>query len=135
MPGTVLKVGQVFHLQCVACNPPKPKFHVLARIDPTPTFFLINSHPTPFQQARPHLMSSMFQVTPSELTFLTHDSWLDCTILMGGHTAQALETHVLKNSRDYLGRLPVAQRRIVRAIVGASKLLPRGDITAMMALW
>ena len=135
MPGTVLKVGQVFHLHCVACRPPKPKFHVLARIEPVPTFFLINSHPTAYQLARPHLMSSILKVMPTELTFLSHESWLDCTMVMSGYTAQDLETHVLNGNREYLGRMPAAQRRIVRAIINASKLLPRADKAAMLALW
>lgn len=135
MPGTVLKVGQVFHITCVACNPQKPKFHVLARIEPSPAFFLINSNPTAYQLAREHLMSSIIQVTPAQLAFLTHDSWLDCTQTMGGHSAETLESLVLKKSRDFKGRLEQAQRRAVRAIIGESKLLSRADKAAMLALW
>lgn len=130
-----LQVGQVFHLWCNACNPPWNKFHVLASVSPGPWFFLINSNPTAFQKARPHLMSSLLELTPADLQFLTHDSWLDCTMLMGGYTAQALETIVQSASKEYLGRLPIGKRRAVRAIVEASRVLSNSDKAHLLAHW
>lgn len=130
-----LQVGQVFHLWCSACNPQKNKFHVLACISPGPWFFLINSNPTNFQRARPHLMASMLELDADDLQCLTHNSWLDCTALMGGHSAQNLETMVQSSSKDYLGRLSTTRRRAVRAIVENSRVLTKADKQHLLAVW
>lgn len=131
----VLQVGQVFHLWCNACTPPWNKFHVLASVSPGPWFFLINSSPTNFQKSRPHLLASMLEVTSADLQCLTHDSWLDCTALMGGYSAQTLETLVQTSAKEYRGRLPTAKRRAVRAVVENSRVLTKSDKRHLLALW
>lgn len=80
-------------------------------------------------------MASMLEVTHADLQCLTHDSWLDCTMLIGGYSAQVLETMVQAASRDYLGRLPVASRRAVRAVVEASRVLSTSDKGHLLASW
>lgn len=130
-----LQVGQVFHLWCGACNPQKNKFHVLACVSPGPWFFLINSSPTNFQRSRPDQMASMLELSTGDLQCLSHDSWLDCTMLMGGYSAQALETMIQSGSSDYIGRLPTSKRRIVRAIVENSRVLTKADKVHLLAVW
>lgn len=130
-----LQVGQVFHLWCNTCTPQKNKFHVLACVSPGPWFFLINSSPTNYQEARPHLMASMLELASADLQCLTHDSWLDCTMLMGGYSAQELETMVQSSSKEYLGRLPIIRRRAVRAIVENSRVLTTSEKKHLLILW
>lgn len=130
-----LQVGQVFHLWCRACTPQKNKFYVLACVSPGPWFFLINSSPTSFQQARPHLMASMLELAAGDLQCLKHDSWLDCTMVMGGYSAQALETIVQSSSKEYLGRLSTPKRRAVRAVVEHSRVLTKTEKVHLLAVW
>jgi hypothetical protein len=130
-----LKVGQVFHLWCNACRPPWNKFHVLASISPGPWFFLINSAPTAFQLARAHLMSSMIELQASDVNFLNADSWLDCSQLLGGHSAQLLEDLVKGASSDYLGRLETHHRRAIRAVIAQSRVLSKTDKQHLLAAW
>lgn len=130
-----LKAGQVFHLWCRACNPQKNKFFVLASINPGPWFFLINSDPTEFQKKRPHLMASLLSIEVAAARFLHHDSWLDCTQLMGGHSAQDLETLLVAQSNDYKGRLGAGIRRRVRAIIAQSTVLTQFEKTSLLLVW
>lgn len=43
MSGVQVAVGDVFYLHCGLCNPPKPKFFVVAQVVPVLRMFLINS--------------------------------------------------------------------------------------------
>jgi hypothetical protein len=130
-----LQVGQVFHLWCNVCTPPWHKFHVLASISPGPWFFLINSSPTVFQSSRPHLMSSMVELKEESVSFLRHDSWLDCTQMLGGQTAQFLEDLVDGKSSDYLGRLDANYRRAIRSVIEHSKVISTSDKQHLLAAW
>jgi hypothetical protein len=130
-----LKIGQVFHLWCSACNPQKYKFFVLASINPGPWFFLINSEPTEFQKSRAHLLASMVELTEKDVSFLSHDSWLDCTGLMGGHSAESLETMLESGAKEFLGRLDSDTRRHIRAVVSGSKVLTGNEKEHLLRVW
>lgn len=131
----IFQAGQVFHLWCHFCNPQKNKYFVLAVVEPVPRFFLINSAVNAFQAKRPHLLASILPLKSSACRFLHHNSFLDCTALIGGYTAQQLEDKVTADPRVFVGRLDVNTRRAARAIIAQTKLLPITDKTSLLALW
>lgn len=129
------KSGQVFHLWCRFCNPQKYKYFVVASIDPGPWFFLINSEPTEFQKKRPRLMSSLVALPAHSNTFLSHDSWLDCTELLGGYSGEDIENLLQQDPRVLLGRLAANSRRAVRAVISASPLLAEAKKKVLLTIW
>lgn len=129
------QVGQVYHLWCRACNPPKWKLHVLASIEPIPRFFLINSEPSAFQVKRAHLMASILELSGDSCGFLAHDSVLDCNELLGGYTAQELEDAANARPSAGRGRLDTSIRRAVRAIIANSRVLSQADKAMLLQLW
>jgi len=80
-------------------------------------------------------MSSLLELESASITFLQYDSWLDCTQLMGGHSAQDLETILVSQSQDFKGRLDANVRRKVRAIVTQSAILSELEKAQLLALW
>lgn len=131
----VFQAGQVFYLWCRFCNPQKNKYFVLAVVEPVPRFFLINSALNAFQEKRPHVLASILPIKRSACRFLHHDSYLDCTALAGGYTAQQLEDKVTADPGVFMGRLDVNTRRAVRAVITQNKLLTTAEKTSLLAIW
>jgi len=129
------QAGDVFHIWCAHCVPPKWKYHVIASVQPRLRYFLINSRPAAFQRGNPALMAHQVDLREVDYRFLGHDSVLDCSQLGGGPTASELEDILLKDPRAHLGRIEVSTRRVVRHIVQHSDLLASKEIAAVLAIW
>lgn len=80
-------------------------------------------------------MASMLELRSQDVAFLKTNSWLDCTQMLGGHSAQILEDLVRNNSNDYCGRLDAHYRRAVRSIVENSRVLARSDKQHLLTAW
>lgn len=130
-----LLAGQVFRLNCTFCNPQKLKYFVIASRDPRLLFFLINSEPTAFQQARPRLMASILELESGSNAFLLHDSFLDCTETVGGYTAQEVEDLFNADQSVLVGRIDLKTRRAVRAVVESSALIAKREKPGILAIW
>lgn len=77
----LLVPGRIIRLFCGFTKPPKEKYVVLLTKNPFLLGFLINSHPTDFQQNRQHLLDELIKLTASDYSFLSHTCYLDCTTL------------------------------------------------------
>lgn len=75
----LLVPGRIIRLFCSFTKPPKEKYVVLLTKSPFLVGFLINSHPTDFQQNRQHLLDELIKLTAREYSFLSHTCYLDCT--------------------------------------------------------
>jgi len=84
----MLATGHVYFLHAQAFNPPKSKYLVLAYLssEDRARFFVVNSRRTPLQKSQPDLRAHLISLPNGTHDFLTHDSWLDCSELIGGWT-------------------------------------------------
>lgn len=130
-----LQVGQVLHLWCAACRPPKFKFFIVALIVPRVRYFLINSNASPLQAITPELASGLVQLRQNEHAFLHHDSLMDCTQLMGGPTASDLEDLYQKSPDILKGNIAIGARRAGRHVIQSSALLSQAEISALLSIW
>lgn len=72
-----LMPGKVLHLYIP--NFGKNKFVLILNTQPLIGVFFINSRIAPFISNRPELLSGQVEVLKSDLPFLDHDSWIDCS--------------------------------------------------------
>lgn len=137
MTGTVFLAnpGEAYHLWCHVCAERKYKFFVVAYGDDRLRFFLINSNPAAFQRDNPELMSHQVPLLASQHGFLTHDSFLDCSQILGGYTTADLATKFGEDRRVYLGQIAEAPRQQVRVVVEQSRVLTRRDKESVLACW
>lgn len=76
-----IRLWGVYHVQnCVHSVPPKNKFVVIACFDPKPYGFFVNSIVNPFWHKQ-NLVVCHAEIKQSEHGFLTHDSFVDCTVI------------------------------------------------------
>lgn len=73
-----LKPGQVIYLNCAFTNPPKPKYLVLACIEPKLLCFLINTEIHSYIKKRPDLLQCQISISQAAHSFLDYDSFIDC---------------------------------------------------------
>lgn len=130
---TAISCGMVFRLMCMACKPQKLKYFVLVAKAPKPRFFLINSAVTDFQQQRAHLLAGIIGMPASANSFLSHDSYLDCTQALGGYTLSDLETEIQDDPTVLMGAIDRTTRANARRVVGDSALLSQSEIDAIHA--
>jgi len=73
---TDYQIGDILHFyNHVAC---KPKYHLLACLDPEPILLIINSEPSPFAQKNPKLLACHLEIKTADHSFLHHDSVVSC---------------------------------------------------------
>lgn len=71
--------GRVLHLHCSFTSPPKHKFVILVSMTPEPLVFLINSEISEWLEQRPDLRDCQVLIHCAEHSYLSYDSYLDCT--------------------------------------------------------
>lgn len=133
--GVTISAGDVYHLWCNVCTPQKYKFFVVAYTEPKIRYFLINSKPTEFQLARPHLMESMVVLPASAHSFLKYDSYMNCTEVLGGATREEVQQACSTDPRAYLGRIAEPQKQVVKQLMVNSRLLTGKEKQAILAAW
>lgn len=124
-----------YHLWCRFCAQQKYKFFVVAYTNPRMRFFLINSEPAPFQRNNPVQMAHQVLLKAADHNFLTYDSYLDCSQLLGGFTSQELEEQHALNPAILLGQIAPSARLAVKAVVTNSTLLTQRDQREFLACW
>lgn len=71
--------GQIFYLFCEFTRPrPKPKFIVLACVNPRPLVLLINTNKSEMIRSDPDLESTQVCIRAADYSFLSYDSYIDC---------------------------------------------------------
>ena len=130
--------GNVYHLLVKSFDPPKPKLLVLAYIAPDGRgrFFVINSERTEFQKTRDENKRHVLSLPhDGSHDFLAHDSWLDCSELIGGWTAAELEDQITKEPECEVGRLMPKMLKVVRGLVTNSRLISERDKQMILQQW
>lgn len=120
-----LKPGQVIYLNCTFTNPPKPKYVVLACIEPKLLCFLINKRIHPFIEKKPHLKQSQILIPRDSHSFLDYDSFIDCKEVKE-LSLDDVKTQVLSD----MGRIKEeisaeVKSTIIKTISASSTITPR----------
>lgn len=84
-----MEVGRVYHVHCNVMVPAKEKFLICVACNTPPPnvferllFAVVNSEVHRFIQNRPELLAAQVPVSPRSLSFLAHDSFIDCSDLI-----------------------------------------------------
>lgn len=134
MGAAEIAVGDVFHLRCNLCNPPKNKFFVVALHDPL-KMFLINSDATDFQKSSPAIMAAQARIFASEHTFLEYDSLIGCDHLTHEYRLDQLRDLVLRNPTIRIGHLSDRAKEAVGQALKGNELIPRKYLRALGPCW
>jgi hypothetical protein len=100
-----LTAGRVLYLWCRFTRPPKEKLVVLACPADRPPLLLINSRIHPLKSRRPATASCQVPLLASEYSFLTHDSFVDCSDVIDELGMDEIETQLIADTgriRDVL---------------------------------
>lgn len=133
----MLATGHIYFLQVRVFNPPKSKYLALAYLSPEDKvrFFVVNSKRTPLQKRQAELRLHLISLPKGTHNFLGHDSWLDCSELIGGWTGAELRTKIDKDPSIYICKLNPNILAQVRKVVSDSRILSARDKALIMAQW
>lgn len=134
MAATLIANGDVFHLRCKLCNPPKNKFFVVALVDPL-KLFLINSDATDFQKGVPAIMATQAQIFVSEHAFLKYDSLISCDQVSHEYSRDQLQDLIMRDATIRLGHLSDRAKEAVGRALKGNEMLPRKYLNALALCW
>lgn len=101
--------------ECRHTTPPKPKYVVIACLNPNPYGFLINSEISQFIKARPTLLSSQVAIAAKRYGFLDHDSYINCAQIF---SFRGGELHSIQDVQNN------TRRAIERVVAGSTLIEP-----------
>lgn len=120
-----LKPGQVIYLNCTFTNPPKPKYLILACIEPKLLCFPINTEIHPYIKKRPHLLQCQISISQNLHSFLDHDSFIDCKEVIE-LSLDDVKTQILADMGRIKGKISTeVKSAIIRTILSSSMITPR----------
>jgi len=103
--------GMILRLFCPFTSPPKYKFILLLSMNPEPVFFIINTKPNRFVLRK--FPDQQIPVIQRDYTFLTHDSYIECSTPRSDFTAEDMRAKVLADVGRIKGMLTEADRAAV----------------------
>ncbi|MFT4197500.1 MAG: hypothetical protein QM601_06250 [Pseudoxanthomonas sp.] len=129
-----IELGDVFYLRCTLCNPPKPKFFVVAQVTPL-RMFLINSDLTDWAKGQQdHVVASPL-IQQCQHSFLTYDSYLSCTEVSHEYNLEQLQQKVSQDPSIKRGSLHADARKAVFQALKANVLIARKYLGPIRELW
>lgn len=132
--GQEIDVGDVFFLRCNLCNPPKPKFFVVAQVSPL-RMFLINSKLTEWAKQRPEHINASPVITQKQHAFLQYDSYLCCTAVSHEYSFDILIQMLSEDGSIKRGSLHKDARRLVYQALHDNRLIERKYLRPIRELW
>lgn len=133
MPGVGL--GDVLYLQCNLCDPPKPKFFVVAQADPL-RLLLINSEINRFVWAKPRSRALHLLLRQADHSdFLVHDSYLACDHLSHEYSAERVAEILRDNPAAARGRLHDSVRPKLAVAFRDNHLIQGKYLRELRPLW
>lgn len=130
-----IALGSVFYLRCTLCNPPKPKFFVVAQVDPL-RMFLINSEMSGFAMSKAeHVAANARILVADHSSFLKHDSFVACDHLSHEYSREKLLQEVERNPSIAVGCLHTRAIEAVAEALRGNDLLPRKYLRDLLPLW
>ena len=130
----VIAIGDVFHLRCKNCNPPKPKFFVVVQSEPL-RMILINSSRTDYQEQRADHVAVIPVIRQHGHPFLSHDSYLGCNELTHEYNHAELAAMVNAKPAIRLGALDASARESVAGAFRHNELVPRKYLRDLRQIW
>jgi hypothetical protein len=101
-----------------------------------PRYFIINSAIPAFQAADPDLAAHQVPLLQSEHpSFLRHDSFLDCSEMLGGIAGSELEDLHDADPRIHCGDVSTNARRRIRHVISESILLTEREKGLLLGVW
>jgi hypothetical protein len=117
-----LTPGRVLYLHCGFTRPaPKDKYLLLASYDTPPLLFVINSGISRYIQSKPHLLSCQVPLKVSDYSFLSHDSYVDCSEVINCIDKGELEDQLLASTERIKGEVDQATKSMIVKVVGGAK--------------
>ena len=98
-----LKAGCLLHIFCDFTRPPKNKFIVIVHIDFKENLllcFLVNSEKNSFIESKPELKNSQVELNKNGYSFLTCDSYLNCSEVIDDIDIDEVVDHLMKKPKD-----------------------------------
>lgn len=131
-----LRPGTVLYLHCEFTLPqPKDKFVLLASLGTPPLLFVVNSAINQYIQSRPHLLSCQVVLQASEYSFLSQDSYLNCSEVITGVPEESIRGQLMSDTGRLKGDLSQAtKQRIVEVVCRARTISPRHKKRILRAL-
>ncbi len=128
-------IGDVFYLKCNLCNPPKPKYFVVANVQPL-RMFIINTHRTDYAEVRPRMVDASPEIHVADNPFLDHDSVVGCDCRPSHeYSYEALAQMVANDGSIYRGHLHVNSKLAIVTALANNHLMPQKYIKEMLPLW
>lgn len=130
-----IELGDVFHLRCTLCNPPKPKFFVVAQVEPL-RMFLINSKLTHFVASSPHRTAAHARIFAAEhVGFLKHDSYVACDAVSHEYSLEQLQQLMANDSSIHRGTLSIQARSAVAIALANCRTMARKYLNELRPFW
>lgn len=129
-----IAIGDVFLLRCNTCREPKPKFFVVALLEPF-RCFLINSAPTAFQASRPEQMLALAPILANQHPFLSYNSYVGCNELFAEYSQADIEAAEASDPSVRLGSLHPHARAAVAAALTGNRFLPKLYLAKLQNSW
>ena len=130
-----LNPGKILYLDAAFTDPPKPKYVVLACVQPKPVLLLINSRVNPNVERDPSRAGRHLRLSASDYAFLSHDSFLDCSKEYGLASDLEMTGQLVADLGRIKGDLTQADKLRVVEIIKTSPTIPPRIIKAIeMAL-
>lgn len=130
-----ISVGDVYHLRCTLCNPPKPKFFVVAHVDPL-RMFLINSNLSDFVRGSPEHVAAMALIRVQQHPeFLVHDSYIACDHLSHEYSSELLILKMGLSPEVRVGHLHPDAKAAVREALRGNALLAGKYLKQLRVTW
>lgn len=131
----MIELGDVFLLRCMLCNPPKPKFFVVAQAQPL-RMLLINSEINAFVLGKPRSLALQIRLDQKDHAgFLDHDSYLACDHLSHEYSREHLLDLLGRNPSVRKGRLHDGVRAQVALALRDNHLIQAKFLRELAPLW
>lgn len=126
--------GDVFLLQCTLCDPPKPKFFVVAQASPL-RMFLINSKLTSFAMGQPAIVAASPLIRAESNPFLRYDSYVACNHLSHEYSSERLGALLAENPSIRKGHLCPLAKASVAGALRMNELIARKYLRDLRPIW
>ena len=123
--GRCLNPGRVLYLFCGFTTPPKDKYLVLLcpRVTPRPLLFFINSRIRPYIQRHPDLLNCQVLLEASHYSFLSHDSFIDCSKVIDRFDCSAIRSQLVNDIGRIKGELDRDTKREIIQVVQLARTI------------
>lgn len=118
-----LTPGRVLYLFCRFTDPPKDKYLLLlsSGVTPRSLLFLINSRIHPYIQRHPDLLNCQVLLGASDYSFLSHDSFIDCSRVIDHFDCSAIRDQLVNDIGRIKGELHRDTRREIIQVVQVAR--------------